>query len=338
MECRKIVASLMAVGLLVLISVSAGHLAVPSPDVSAQEPVKPQAGAARLKELLHERAATTRKLADQAMLRVKTAPGTVDELLEPTRLAYEAALEACESDKDRVKVMETFLLAAKENERLAAQVFKSGQGREATVLYAQAERLRIDIALERAKTGKREPKPGDKAPAEKKKAGAKNVCIQAGSVEAFESVRVFSAVPGVLKTQNVDIGDRVRKGQVLAVLHAPEIQAQAEQDAVAFDQARARVNQAKAKVRIAVADLDTAKAVVKQAEAAAKGAAATVHFHESQWKRLKNLYDQKSIDEAVLNEGKHKYDGAIEADHAAKAAIEAVKSRMTASASKVDQL
>jgi hypothetical protein len=64
----------------------------------------------------------------------------------------EAELDACDSDKDRVTALEKILVMARDTEKLAVSFYKSGQGRVGTALKAKAERLRFEIALERAKT------------------------------------------------------------------------------------------------------------------------------------------------------------------------------------------
>ena len=46
--------------------------------------------------------------------------------------------------------------------------------------------------------------------------------IQPGSLIAFESVDLYAMVSGYLNTQVVDIGSRIKKGQVLAEIDAPQ--------------------------------------------------------------------------------------------------------------------
>src|SRR4051794_10706162 len=45
---------------------------------------------------------------------------------------------------------------------------------------------------------------------------------QPGQVEAFEEAPVHAKLAGYVKSVAVDIGDRVKAGQVLAVIDAPE--------------------------------------------------------------------------------------------------------------------
>src|SRR3954467_14024924 len=54
---------------------------------------------------------------------------------------------------------------------------------------------------------------------------------QPGSIHAFESVDMYAKVSGFLKTQEVDIGDRVKRGDVLAVIDAPELEKDVEETA-----------------------------------------------------------------------------------------------------------
>src|SRR2546422_7755304 len=58
-----------------------------------------------------------------------------------------------------------------------------------------------------------------------------------GRTEPLESASVFTRATGIVQTRNVDIGDVVKAGDVLAVIAAPEIDR-------AVDAARAAVHQA----------------------------------------------------------------------------------------------
>lgn len=59
-------------------------------------------------------------------------------------------------------------------------------------------------------------------------------------LKPFDVAKIFSKVTGFIKVRNVDIGSRVRKGQVLAIIEAPELKSQ-------MDEARAKVEAARAK-------------------------------------------------------------------------------------------
>src|SRR5262245_21679968 len=54
--------------------------------------------------------------------------------------------------------------------------------------------------------------------------GIERVTVQPGTLQAFESAALYTEVSGYLKTQTVDIGSRVQKGQVLATLDVPDLE------------------------------------------------------------------------------------------------------------------
>jgi RND family efflux transporter MFP subunit len=160
---------------------------------------------------------------------------------------------------------------------------------------------------------------------------------QPGSVQAFESVRLFAGVSGYLKTLNVDIGDRVKRGQVLAVVDVPELDKQVQRHASAVEQARAHVVQMKARVISAKAEVEAARAAVPQAEATAKSKAAALRFREKQYRRMQDLYHSKSIDERLVDESMEQRDAALEAKVAAEEGVTSARERLNAAAARVQQ-
>ncbi len=76
-----------------------------------------------------------------------------------------------------------------------------------------------------------------------------------GSFSAFEEATLFAKVAGYLKSISVDIGDHVRRGQVLAVLDVPEMSAEYESAKAEVVKARASVKKAESEVARGKADL-----------------------------------------------------------------------------------
>lgn len=329
------VASLTAVVLITLVAV---YPSICFLRMNAQEPAKAEG---KIKELQKERLAAVRGMVQQDEARFKAGEALPDELLESTRMLADAELEVCASDKERVTVMEKILATARNTERVATDLAKRKQGRESTALKAKAERLRFEIALERAK-GKVAAKPGDgpQPPAniiQPNKGGAPRVTTQSATTQAYESVRMFARVSGFLKVQSIDIGDRVKRGQVLAVVDVPELEAQLKHDRTVVDRERSRVEQAKSRIRGAEADLEGANLVVKQADATAKSAAAGTQYREKQWKRMKDLFNTKSIEERLVDETKDRYDAALETERSTKAAVAVAKAHVLAGDIKIEQ-
>jgi len=76
----------------------------------------------------------------------------------------------------------------------------------------------------------------------------------AGAFKAFQDVDVHAKVAGYIRTIYVDVGSRVKDGQILAVLEVPELAAQ-------LSGARASTRRAEEEVRRAQGDLQRAKSI-----------------------------------------------------------------------------
>jgi RND family efflux transporter MFP subunit len=63
--------------------------------------------------------------------------------------------------------------------------------------------------------------------------------------EPFQEIDVMAKVTGYVRVINVDIGDRVREGQVLATLEIPEMQDELARAAAAIDEAQAELSAAR---------------------------------------------------------------------------------------------
>src|SRR5436305_256417 len=57
------------------------------------------------------------------------------------------------------------------------------------------------------------------------------------NIEAYERTPLYAKIPGYVKKWNVDIGDRVQKGDVLAELNVPEMDVELQQKEASIRQA-----------------------------------------------------------------------------------------------------
>lgn len=73
-----------------------------------------------------------------------------------------------------------------------------------------------------------------------------------GSMEAFDWATVYARATGYISTRNVDIGSKVRAGETLAIIAAPDLDQQ-------LSQARAQVTQLEASVAQAQANMQLAQ-------------------------------------------------------------------------------
>src|SRR6476660_3854224 len=95
----------------------------------------------------------------------------------------------------------------------------------------------------------------------------KLITTQPGRIEAFEEAPLFPKLAGYVQEVLVDIGDSVKKDQLLIKLSIPEMLDEVKQMEALVAQAEAEVNQAEAAVKAAEATAGTAEAKVAQAAA-----------------------------------------------------------------------
>src|ERR1700733_323334 len=75
---------------------------------------------------------------------------------------------------------------------------------------------------------------------------------RAGVFRPYQEINLYAKVSGYVKRINVDIGDRVKKGQLLAVLEVPELVAE-------MEHSKAAVSRSQADLKRAGDELDRAK-------------------------------------------------------------------------------
>ena len=159
-----------------------------------------------------------------------------------------------------------------------------------------------------------------------------------GSVQSYESAHLVAEVSGYLKTQTVDIGDRVTKGETLAQVDVPDLVKQVQQQKAALEAAKARVAQMEAHVTSAKADVLAAKAEVVRANAAIDSTHAKAVFRSKQFQRMYDLYHAKSgavIDDRLVDEHQDDRDAAVAAEGKAHADLAKANAGVSAADAKV---
>jgi HlyD family secretion protein len=134
------------------------------------------------------------------------------------------------------------------------------------------------------------------------KGGLTRRTSQPGSAHSFESADLYAKVSGFLKTQAVDIGSHVKKGDLVAEIDVPELVEDVEGAAAAYQQALAEVTQADARVDNAIADHRAAQSRVAQAQADAERFDAEVNYGQKQYDRIKELSELKGIEDRLVDE------------------------------------
>jgi RND family efflux transporter MFP subunit len=107
----------------------------------------------------------------------------------------------------------------------------------------------------------------------------------AAEFRPFEEIEIHAKVAGYLKSISVDVGDKVRAGERLAVLEVPELQDELRQDAAGVKRAEEDVNRAQA-------DLERANSAHEVAHVGATRLSGVLKVRP-------NLVAQQDIDEAM---------------------------------------
>ena len=161
--------------------------------------------------------------------------------------------------------------------------------------------------------------------------------VQPGSVHSFESVELYAMVSGYLRSQGVDIGSRVKKGEVLAEIDVPREIQSAEEATALLEQARAQALQMDAKVKAMEAERDTASATIAQTESDVDRLVANLRLAESQLARVKGLHERNAIEKRLVDEQRRDLEVAIAAERTGRLAILTAKARLAGAVAKVDQ-
>jgi multidrug efflux pump subunit AcrA (membrane-fusion protein) len=152
--------------------------------------------------------------------------------------------------------------------------------------------------------------------------GLDAVTRQPCTVQAFESVLLHAAVSGYLQKQTVDIGDRVKKAELLAEIDAPLLTLDAKRAALAVKRAQAKVEEAEAQVHAAKAEALAAEKVVQQRQAEVVNAKAKATFSQRQLERFKELEKRKTVEATLVQEKEQSLEAARALVAAAMASLE----------------
>ncbi len=141
---------------------------------------------------------------------------------------------------------------------------------------------------------------------------------QPGLIQAFERTPIVAKIPGYVQKWNVDIGDPIHKGDVLAELWVPEVESELALKTELVQQAQKALAMTKAQVA-------TATAQVQEAEAGLSRAEANNNYWKSQSARFINLVKESVLDKQTQEETLNQFRSAAAALAEAKAKIGSAK-------------
>jgi RND family efflux transporter MFP subunit len=289
-----------------------------------------------------------------ALLSKNAASATVSALLVgptcKTALAFATAQSAAGTASARVIALAEGVLKAMYLTKLktvAALVLVMGVLLAGGIMTHRALQAAPQEEADRDKLAK--PDDGQKPGQEAKKdpavvqvmtphsGGLERKTVVTGTVQALAKAEIFVPVSGVLKNLTVDIGDRVKRGDLLAEIDAPLLALEEKQAAVAVKQAQGLVREAEARRPAALAEAEVAKAVIQEKEAALASAKASAAFHQQQYARMKELLATKTVDQTAVDEKAHQLEAARALVRASQAALANAEANVKVNRSKVAQ-
>ncbi len=129
----------------------------------------------------------------------------------------------------------------------------------------------------------------------KQKAAQANVLKLPGQILAYEQTPLYSKMTGFVKDIKVDIGDRVKKDQLLVELYVPEVEAELRRKEALAVAAHAEIKHAQNVVKQTQAEVAKATAQIKEAEAGVKVARTKLDIAKNNLERGRKLLEAKAI-------------------------------------------
>jgi len=170
-----------------------------------------------------------------------------------------------------------------------------------------------------------------------RRGGIPQTIQQPATIHSFESVDLYAMVSGYLKTQEVDIGSRVKKGQVLAEINVPRDVKAVEEATSLVEQARAQIVQAEARIKMAEAQRDASAAAAKVAESDRERLVARRKLAEKQVARINGLVAERVTTSRVADEQLSDLDAAIAAEQTGSAEIQSAKAKLLTAVVAIEQ-
>ena len=144
---------------------------------------------------------------------------------------------------------------------------------------------------------------------------------QPSFVESYERTSIYPKVTGFIQKWNVDIGDKVKKGDVLAIIYVPEVREDYETKKNTVKLDNERVSLAEKLVKVGEADVQAADARVAETKSILDQYQAQVMRWDTEVKRLTREVKSGVVDAQVLLESENQLKASSAQRNAAKATI-----------------
>jgi RND family efflux transporter MFP subunit len=158
-----------------------------------------------------------------------------------------------------------------------------------------------------------------------------------GELEAYETTPIHAKIAGYVQNVSVDIGDEIKKGQVLAELWVPEFAADLQEKRAVVEQAQAKKAQAEAAVKVAQAAVTRAEARVAEVQAGVKRVDAELTRWQLEDHRVTQLFEERAQTGTLLDETHNKLHSAEAARDEIRAQVKSAEAALNEARSELDK-
>lgn len=159
--------------------------------------------------------------------------------------------------------------------------------------------------------------------------------VQPATVHPFYAASIQAKVHGYVKDVQVDIGDVVQAGDVLAIVDVPEMVKQRLTALAQIDRQRAEEERARAGIDLAKANVQAAEAMTAEAKSKLQQVEASLVAADAEFRRTDDLVKRGSMQPRVLDEVRKKRDSEAAARAAVTSAIESAVANVTVAQSRL---
>jgi RND family efflux transporter MFP subunit len=160
---------------------------------------------------------------------------------------------------------------------------------------------------------------------------------QAAQVTPYEEADLYAKTSGFLETVHVDIGDKVRQGQVLAEIWIPEMVQERIHKEALLERAKAEQTQADAAIKAAESLVEATKARVDESNSQVARYVADAKFRKIEYERHLELFNERALQRDIVDEKGAQHESAQASEAAARSAAQTARANLLVDEAKLNQ-
>ena len=158
-----------------------------------------------------------------------------------------------------------------------------------------------------------------------------------GQLVAFETTPIHAKIAGYVRNVSVHIGYEIKKGQVLAELWVPEVEADVQGKRAAVEQSQAKKAQAEAAVKVAQSAVTSAEAKLTEVQAGVKRVDADLIRWHQEYRRVEQLVNERAQTGTLVDETRNKLQSAEAARDETRAKVRSAEASLSEAKSELDK-